>query len=365
MVSHYISGGFYGFSSKSKIWHLLFWTLLILSNVFIYFDENVPLLVTTFENSSVFIVAMISFYFTSSYLVPNYLYNNKLSSFFLFTLGLTLVMAILYYMIFHIYVYLYSSRLNVTLDSMGFDLSPVREFLIIFWTYLIPPALATTLKIFLDNFKTKSKLMAIRLENRTAELAFLRNQMHPHFLFNVLNNIYFRISKENKKARNLVECTCDILRYQLYSDEYGLVEMEKEVNYLKQFIRISEYMNTIDVKIKLKIDEHIFRFKIMASLLIPVLEIVIKTIKSNAITLNVTLLEEGGNSIVYLIKTGEKLTGSNPKIFENMITNDLTNIKRRLEILFPKNHAIEAKDDNGFFLIKITLSYGLSQMPNY
>ncbi len=58
----------------------------------------------------------------------------------------------------------------------------------------------------------EQRLLQIEKEKVTTELNFLRSQVNPHFLFNVMNTIYFQIEKKNKDARNSVEKLSEMLR---------------------------------------------------------------------------------------------------------------------------------------------------------
>ncbi len=77
-------------------------------------------------------------------------------------------------------------------------------------------------------------------ETAEAELNFLKSQINPHFLFNSLNTVYFLIDKQNGEARNTLLQMSDLLRYQLYDCNSPVVEIEKEVLYLQDYVRLQE-----------------------------------------------------------------------------------------------------------------------------
>jgi LytS/YehU family sensor histidine kinase len=90
-------------------------------------------------------------------------------------------------------------------------------------------------------WKEQKKLAEVLKQERTqAELNFLKAQINPHFIFNTLNNVQFLIDESNHKARKLVQDFGDLLRYQLYETGNAEVSVNREIEYLKQYIEIQK-----------------------------------------------------------------------------------------------------------------------------
>src|ERR1035437_8210409 len=79
------------------------------------------------------------------------------------------------------------------------------------WNTILTIFVAGGLKILSDRFRIEKKLHEVEKEKISTELNFLRSQVNPHFLFNVMNTIYFQIDKENIPARASVEKLSEIL----------------------------------------------------------------------------------------------------------------------------------------------------------
>ena len=69
-----------------------------------------------------------------------------------------------------------------------------------------------------ENEAQRLQLEKIKNDQLQTELKFLKAQYHPHFLFNVLNTVYFQIDENNEAPRHTLEQLSDLLRYQLYND---------------------------------------------------------------------------------------------------------------------------------------------------
>jgi len=106
------------------------------------------------------------------------------------------------------------------------------------WTAILAAFGGGGLKILIDRFRIEKRLHEVEKEKITTELNFLRSQINPHFLFNVINTIYFQIDKRNAEARASVEKLSEMLRYQLYECTTDKIEIKKEVDYIKNYVAV-------------------------------------------------------------------------------------------------------------------------------
>ena len=203
----------------------------------------------------------------------------------------------------------------------------------------------------------ETKLNEIKEEKLSTELNFLRSQINPHFLFNVMNTIYFQISKENKKARQLVEIISDMLRYQLYECTAPKVDIEKELEYLNNYIYIKKFKKGFRGNIELTIDPDV-RCRSIAPLLIqPIVENAFNyleiTRNNKVMYFNITNYENNG-ILIQISNEGAAIPNG------SYITDDtqLINFKRRLEILYPDQHSFAHHKDKAHYFSKLILNHG-------
>jgi LytS/YehU family sensor histidine kinase len=182
--------------------------------------------------------------------------------------------------------------------------------------------------------ESKVQLERIQNEHLHTELKFLRAQYHPHFLFNALNTIYFKMDDNVTDAKKLVERFSDLLRYQLY-DQQQKVSVKNEFEYLQAYIdlqkeRMSDFSN-LDVEF----DQHLNGERIYPLLLLPLVENAFKYAGGdNSINIRAKLeledlLFEVTNSTGD-IRSATQIGGIG-----------LENLTRRLEILYPGMYTLK------------------------
>ena len=91
-------------------------------------------------------------------------------------------------------------------------------------------------KMLIDRMQTQQQLELLEKEKITNELNYLKAQINPHALFNSLNTVYGHIDKSNQAARNILLQFSELLRYQLYDCSVEKVSLEKEVEYIKNYV---------------------------------------------------------------------------------------------------------------------------------
>ncbi len=202
-----------------------------------------------------------------------------------------------------------------------------------------------------DAQKLKSELIQ---QNQASELALLRSQVNPHFLFNTLNNIYSLVYKKSEDAPAAVMKLSSIMRYMLYDANTDKVLLEKEIEYLQSFIELQKLRLRNQDCIDLKIAGSSNGWTIAPMLLIPFVE--------NAFKHGSKITAEKAIRINLNIEPG-KLTFEviNPVKRNTMAAKDVTggiglqNLGRRLQLLYPGKHHLEIKDDEEIFQVKLII----------
>jgi hypothetical protein len=96
------------------------------------------------------------------------------------------------------------------------------------------------LKYFRDWQRTKDKVVALSAEKRAAELSLLKAQVHPHFLFNTLNSIYYEVLRKSPTAPDLIIRLSDILRFTLYECKDACIPLSKEIELIQNYIALEQ-----------------------------------------------------------------------------------------------------------------------------
>lgn len=335
---------------KYKLHHVIFWLLFGISWYNLYFYMTMD----WWTNFYMTILEMATFalviYFTNYFLIPKFIYTNKLGLFaFLFVLTIIAGSAANY-----------AGSWFTLKDSMGpkqverfWSAANIGYELI--WMTLIGIA-GGAVRFFVDQFKIQRALENMQKENAETELKFLKAQINPHFLFNCLNNIYFLINKENKEARQYLIKFSEMLRYQLYECNEENIPVEKEISYLRSYIETMKIRKGINYHIDFCVSENISGFKIAPLILVPFLENAFKHVSSRSTSDNLISisLEKQNGTLDFDVKN----TTDEHDLDEIMASNGigLKNVTRRLELLYPGKHELNIERYNGTYEVKLKLA---------
>lgn len=127
-------------------------------------------------------------------------------------------------------------------------------------------------KLLLDYFRQQKRMADLAREKAEAELNFLKSQINPHFLFNSLNSVFFLIDKENKEAREALHKFSTMLRYQLYETNGSQIPIEKEINYLKDYVDLQKLRKEEGYEVQFQIGPGLSGYFIEPLILIPFVE---------------------------------------------------------------------------------------------
>jgi two-component system LytT family sensor kinase len=219
---------------------------------------------------------------------------------------------------------------------------------------------ASSYKILFDRFRLERKLQLVEKEKIATELSFLRSQINPHFLFNIMNTIYFQINKTNTEARASVEKFSEMLRYQLYECTSDKILIDKELNYIKNYIGIQTLRMEKGSDVKLVIDDKLESFSIAPFLILPLVENAFKHVSNfkdagkNMIHIELRL-DDNRAFVVDAINSYEQ--DHNGKHVMQSGGLGVQNLKRRLELLYPEKHELNIYNTGNMYQTILKLQY--------
>lgn len=204
--------------------------------------------------------------------------------------------------------------------------------------------------------------LILQKENVEARLQLLKAQVHPHFIFNTLNNIYSYAQNTSPTASKLVLGLSDILRYMLYEGDQSAVPLNKEIKMLKEYIGLEKirYGNKLDVNMEISKSTH--SLQIAPLILLPFVENAFKHGASQIIDQPWIRLaiEIEGNVMSMKLVNGKALD------YKNEMANKgigIENVKRRLELLYPKKHALKIQNDPEVFIVDLNIQLERNELP--
>lgn len=208
-------------------------------------------------------------------------------------------------------------------------------------------------KLMFDYRALQQRMAETAKEKAEAELNFLKSQINPHFVFNSLNAVYFLINKDNPEARNALHKFSEMLRYQLYEMNDQKVPVEKEIQFLKDYIDLQQLRKDEKYVTRFQCGESVKGFFIEPLLLIPLVENAFKHIShySDQINyVNVHLNRENG-SFSFLVQNSREKQPTT----ETHGGIGLQNVKRRLDLLYPDKYSLDIRDTPVDFSVHLNI----------
>ncbi len=324
--------------NNKVIYHLAFWLLAYLFWIFIFRNGTLVLTHALTIQFCYLIFIAGNYYYNSLFTVPVLLNRKKYVAF-----GLCFLVGILAGAMMRVPVSFMISKYLFKVDVSQFN--PVKVFSdsfvnILFWVVLI---LVT--KLITEKVTSQRYIEQIEKEKSDNELNFLRAQFNPHFLFNSINSIYAHIDKSNKPAREMLLVFSEMLRYQLYECNVEQIELDREMNYIRNYISLQ----------KSRIDERISgNIKVAPLIFITFIENAFKYVGFNEgreNRIDIKLSFDNGNLYFRAFNTKDSFVNHT----EKSSGLGIANVKRRLELLYPERHVLKIEERENDYAIELTL----------
>lgn len=346
----------YAGSSKSmkrigSIIHIVAWGILFGIPFFFTGRESDSV---TIESYTRFVLVPLSFmfvfYVNYFVLVQRYLFSKQTLSFILTNVVLiVLTMIIVHIIIQQIPDYVHEYRPHrEPRNVVGFFLGNAM-------LYILVSALSVAIRMTDRWYKTESVRKELERSRTEAELQNLKSQLNPHFLFNTLNNIYSLIVFSPERAQDAVHDLSRLLRYVLYDSSNSQVPLEKELDFICNYVELMRIRLPENVKLTTDIRRESASGVFIAPLLfISLIENAFKHGVSNnkPSFINLLIMIEGGKLVCriensYFPKERKDKSGSGI---------GLVNLKKRLALLYPENYSFTSEQRGDNYYSELILS---------
>ena len=330
--------------------HILFWLYILTQELYVLFMYEVswyyPYIIII-----IMVLHLIIFYFVYFYLF-RWIVEMKHK-----WLGIIAASAIAFLFIlmrvytiigFEKYVFLLPAEIYMSEFNFSNYYNETRSTLIL-------GVYATLIKFAVQWFKDQKRKSELIMEKQKSELALLKSQINPHFLFNTLNNIYSLVYQKSDSAPSAVLKLSEIMRYTLYEVNVERVPLKDEIEYIKNYIELQSLRyrnrNIIRTNIQCETDGKY----ISPMLLIPFIENAFKHSDKGNETPSINLNLLCGNGKIFFSLENYFMKDENPVNDKNGGIG-LANVRRRLDLIYTDNYKLDINKTVNKYSVKLELN---------
>lgn len=289
-------------------------------------------------------VLLITFYFNYFFLVPRYLFGKRGWLYFLFLLGIIMLVFLLVSIIFLLSGFTPEAlaKANPVIEKI---IPVIMVNAVSLWLLAI---VSTVLLAFYNRLKQTEN------ERLSAQIASLKSQINPHFLFNTLNNIYATAIDTSPKTADMVNRLSEMMRYTMRDTQQDFVLLEDEINYITNYIELQSLRLDKSVKLEYNCPPDIPNLQIAPMLLVPFVENAFKhgvnSEQKSSIKIEITLnqFEFQLSVINNKVSVQHHASGKSGLGIENT--------RHRLSLIYPTKHLLVINDSEKQFVVSLYIN---------
>ncbi|HEY5823001.1 MAG TPA: histidine kinase [Cyclobacteriaceae bacterium] len=337
----------YLFSRRRWVIHLFFW-LLVLSFYVIFFGRrNNNYFQTFFFVGLLMPVTIATTYLLNYYLVPRYLMKERYVLFLLY---------FLYALIVSLFIEMMIAMLTFLLiaESNMKAMSPASvDIFFMLAALLVVVFMGMGIKMVLHWRNSREDYQKLMRDKVEVELRFLKSQLHPHFLFNTLNNLYYLALEKSDKTPGAILALSELLDYVLHETKSQFISLEKELKQVENYIALESLRYEDRLTVNVVVDGDMKNKRIVPMMLITLIE--------NSFKHGVT--QTIGKTWIRLHLSGEENKVS--VHLENSIKNKvqvtangvgLKNLQSQLDLLYGDRGQLKIENGEESFIVRLELT---------
>jgi sensor histidine kinase YesM len=188
----------------------------------------------------------------------------------------------------------------------------------------------------------------------SAQIASLKSQINPHFLFNTLNNIYATAIDTSPKAADMVDKLSEMMRYTMKDTQMDYILLEDEINYINNFIELQKIRLDRSVKLEYNKLENIPALHIAPMLLIPIVENAFKHGVNSEQKSHIKIAMSVNKTELQMVVVNNKV--SIQKEISERSGLGITNTWHRLNLIYPSKHLMVINETEKEFSVSLHIN---------
>ncbi|MHA6247999.1 sensor histidine kinase [Pontibacter sp. CAU 1760] len=285
------------------------------------------------------------FYLNWYFLIPKFLARNRIMQYVAAVLAMLLLLALAKAPLdFYVFPEFNPGMLTV------FNYERLLQYML---GGLVTVFISSALKVTGNYIRNERRNKELETQKLITELAYLKSQVNPHFLFNTLNNIYALAYKQHPETPDAIMKLSLLMRYMLYESNDALVSLEREVEHINNFIDLQKLRLREQTSIQLQVQGNLQGKQIAPMLLMTLVENAFKhgLVSKNEVGINMHLDVHEDH---LLFSTLNNTSSHKKREFGGI---GLENLQRRLDLLYPGRHELTLKEQEGTFYAGMKIYY--------
>ena len=343
---------------KRWLTHVLFWLVLLFFYTIALQGTYGSMSESLVRNTIILVPQILASYYLMYVLNPFFLYRKKYLLFGLLFLISTYVFSFLArVLVVYVAEELYRSPpfRQESLFEIAADVK--RLYMDFFSIVFLPVFIVVSVKLLKERFEEKSRRELLEKEKITAELNFMKAQIHPHFLFNTLNNLYVLTLQKSDKAPDTVLKLSEMLDYMLYRCNEKTVSISEEIQLIQNYIDLERlrYGDRLTLRFQKDIDD--VQTPIASLILISLIENAFKHGASGSVThpeIHITIRVNNKQLIFSVYNTKPIHVQADTTNYKKGI--GLVNTKNQLQFIYPEKHSLKIEQDKTSYKVLLQIN---------
>lgn len=335
---------FFSISGNRWFWHVLYWVVSLLFLVFFLGYQTIGIRITLWFILTLSPIVILTTYFFTEYLIPRFLVKKKIFKFSLYALY-TVIASVYLVLIMLVVIFIFVAGLNIKAANFN-------ALFLVAGMY-IPVVMGIAVKLYRTWQKSEEVNLRLLQQKTEQELNLLKTQIHPHFLFNTLNNLYALINEKSDKAGKVVLELSDLLSFILYDCKADRIPLRDEIKQIENYISLEKLRYGERVEVKTEIMKNVGQILVLPLILLPLVENCFKhgvkpTLSPS--TIYIAISREGN---FLLIQVRNSLPAKTPDFDSGGL--GLENLRSRLQLAYGREFDLNSEKTSLYFIVRLKI----------
>ncbi len=236
------------------------------------------------------------------------------------------------------------------------DVTPLAVILFMAFIAAISGIIALVIKGFITWIEEVKLKEELKLKNREMELALVKSQLDPHFLFNTINNIDVLILRDATQASDYLNKLSDIMRFMLFETKTEHILLAKEIEYINKYIELQKIRTANSSYVNFEVSGKVNGQLMAPMVFIPFIENAFKHTNNKKIPHAIDIKIETSPTRTQMICSNKFDPTRQLQQQNHGLGNEL--IKRRLQLLYPDKHVLEVSNNQQVYRVTLSIEHG-------